>query len=374
MEAGERTARIVELDGVRGMAALLVVYCHLFLMWVPASPAPVFWLRTLSGLSWTGVHLFFILSGYLIGGILLRQRSSANYFSAFYIRRAFRILPLYFFVLAVFFFVRHFGASLGDAVFASGKIPLWSYPLLVQNFPMAATCDWGPPPLSVTWSVALEEQFYLLLPLLIRALPERFQFRTFAFIAASGLAFRFFLPVCHAPFLLPGSFEPLFGGVLLAWASLHFPLSFRSKNCRLASLAIFSLSAIGMAGIATGKLQPGAADVSVFTLFWGTFLWLVIANIGSPLTAPLRWKPMRWIGGISYGVYLFHPVVYDFLFVKILGTLPSHDAGTPGILLSCAAFALTLALAAASFYFVERKLIAIGHRYRYRPGTAARSA
>ena len=95
-------ARWLELDGVRGLAALLVVYVHLFLRWVPPTPKPVFWLRTLSGMSWTGVDLFFILSGFLIGGILLRNRESENYYSVFYLRRGFRILPLYFALLAIF--------------------------------------------------------------------------------------------------------------------------------------------------------------------------------------------------------------------------------------------------------------------------------
>ena len=362
-----RASRILELDGVRGMAAILVVYCHLFLPWVPATPEPVFWLRTLSGLSWTGVHLFFILSGYLIGGILLRERTSPNYFSAFYARRAFRILPLYFFVLTVFFLFRAFGGTLGPEVFASGAIPLWTYPLLIQNFPMAATCDWGSPLLGVTWSVALEEQFYLFLPLVIRLLPVRFQLGVFIALTCAGPLFRMLAPVCHPSFLLPGSFEPLFAGVLLAWASIHFPRLYQSAKFRWGAFTVFLLAADCMAAIAARQLKPGAFDISIFTVFWATFLWLVIAHIDTPFTAPLRWKPLRWIGTISYGIYLFHPLVNHLLFAQVFGATPDAVMGLRGFLLSCGSLALILAISAASFFLVERKLVAIGHRFRYRP-------
>lgn len=87
--------RIPELDGVRGMAALMVVYQHLFLRFVPGDNFVIFWLRTLSGSAWTGVHLFFILSAFLITRILLREKNSSNYLKTFFTRRALRIIPLF---------------------------------------------------------------------------------------------------------------------------------------------------------------------------------------------------------------------------------------------------------------------------------------
>ena len=122
-----------------------------------------------------------------------------------------------------------------------------------------------------------------------------------------------------------------------------------------------------MAAMGSGKFHPGAFQVSIITLFWGAFLWLTLAHLGQPLTALLRWTPLRWIGGISYGVYLFHPLVNNLLFARVLGGLPSHEMGSAGLPLACVSFALTLAISAASFYLVERRLIAIGHRYRSGP-------
>jgi len=91
--------RWIELDGVRGLAALLVLYVHVLHTWVPNHPEWLFWLRNISALGWTGVHLFFVLSGFLIAGILMENRDSQNYFRVFYLRRSLRILPIYFLLL-----------------------------------------------------------------------------------------------------------------------------------------------------------------------------------------------------------------------------------------------------------------------------------
>ena len=361
-----------ELDGVRGFAALLVVYVHLFLQWVPAQPPAVFWLRTLSGLSWTGVDLFFILSGFLIGGILLRNREAENYYAVFYLRRAFRILPLYFALLVVFFTLR-FGFSVGrDPSFAGGAIPFWSYPLLVQNFPMAWTGNWGSAPLGVTWSVALEEQFYLCLPLLIRWIPARRQFALFALLALAAPALRAFFPRFASTFLLSGSLDLFFSGVLLAWLFLHRPAVFHAPSGRKAAALLFAAGSLGMAWLAVrGGLGPFRE--TAITLFWGAFLWLVLAFRGTWLTAPLRWRPLGWVGGISYGVYLLHVLVAHLLFCAVFGGSPAESLGLRGFLLSCLCLAATLGSAYLSARFFERPLTALGHRFTYRK-RGARSA
>ena len=151
----------------------------------------------------SGVDLFFVLSGYLIGGILVDSRDQPGYFSSFYGRRAFRILPLYWILLAVAPPV-HWGYYL---VFAQ-QIPWvqFGYPLEEPTF--------------VTWSLAIEEQFYLVLPALIFWLPRRWLIR----VLWSGVllapvwrcVFHNYLPGNSWQFLLPGRLDELFGGVLIA--------------------------------------------------------------------------------------------------------------------------------------------------------------
>ena len=367
-EAASDSLRWTELDGVRGLAALLVVYVHLFIRWVPASPTPVFWLRTLSGMAWTGVDLFFILSGFLIGGILLRNREAENYFSVFYIRRAFRILPLYFALLGIFFLIRFYLPVGQDPSMAAGSIPSWSYPLLVQNFPMALTGNWGAAPLGVTWSVALEEQFYLFLPLFIWLIPKRWHFASFVLLALSSPLFRVLSGLPAPTFLLPGSLEPLFSGVILAWLFIHRPVVFKGPAWRGVAGVLFAAGSLGMAWLAVRGLPGNLAHLreTVVTLFWGSFLWLVLSSLGTPLTAPLRWRPLCWVGGISYGVYLLHPLISDLVFLGVFKSLPKEAMGMPGFLLTCLCLALVLLIAFVSFHFAERRLTAIGHRLHYK--------
>jgi peptidoglycan/LPS O-acetylase OafA/YrhL len=360
--------RWVELDGVRGLAALLVLYAHLFLIWMPSTPAPVFWLRTLTGQAWTGVYLFYTLSGFLIGGVLLQNRPAGNYFRVFYGRRALRILPVYFVLLLIFFMVRLVPALGGLKEFSEGRVPFWNYFLLIQNFTMARTGDWGAAPLGVTWSVALEEQFYLFLPLWIRFIPNRWLPVSFLGLAAIGPLFRAVAPLAHAPFLVPGSGEALFFGTWLAWAFGHKEHIFKNPLWRKSMLGLFALSAVGMVLLVTHR-DFGVFSISVISIFWASFLWLVLAFMGTPWTAPLRHFTLRSVGGISYGVYLFHPLVNLMFFLALTGSPARHEVGSlKGFPIAVLGFVCTLALAWLSFYGMEIRLIALGRKLKYRAG------
>jgi peptidoglycan/LPS O-acetylase OafA/YrhL len=361
----DQAPRWQELDGVRGLAALLVVYGHILLAWMPAGPAPVFWLRTASGLSWTGVHLFFALSGFLIGGILMAHRGAENYFRVFYARRALRILPLYFLVLAVFFAVRAFTALGSTAAFDFGAVPPWTYLGLVQNFPMAATGSWGPAPLGVTWSVALEEQFYLFLPLWIRLVPVRWQGTSFLLLALSGPLFRAWVPAAHPAFLMPGAFESLAGGTCLAWAFRTRPEVIRANGGRVAAALLTTAGAVGMVGLLAGR-ELGPWRETTIAAFWVGFLWLVLGAMQTPWTALLRTRFLVAVGGISYGVYLFHVFVNSVIYPVLTGGPARKALGLPGLLVAVLSVGITLGLAWLSYHVLEKRLIAVGRRLVYR--------
>lgn len=366
-----KSERWIELDGVRGLAALLVIYAHLFLIWMPASPAPVFWLRTLTGQAWTGVYLFYVLSGFLIGGVLLQNRSAENYFSVFYLRRGLRILPVYFILLGVFALARLAPSLQSRPEFSAGHVPFWNYFLLIQNFSMARTGDWGAAPLGVTWSVALEEQFYLFLPLWIRFMPVRWLPFSFLGLAALGPVFRATAPLAHAPFLVPGSGEALFFGTWLAWAFANRPEFFQRPVWRRSVAGVWGLSACGMV-LLVAKKNLGVFSVTVITAFWASFLWLVLAFMGTIWTAPLRHVILRTVGSISYTVYLFHHLVALLIFVWLTGDPPRHSlSAVTGFGVSVLAFACTLALAGISFAGMECRLINFGRKFKYRRRAAA---
>jgi peptidoglycan/LPS O-acetylase OafA/YrhL len=160
--------RIPALDGLRGIAILLVLLMHSIFQ-MQTNSVFVSRLLALGKLSWSGVDLFFVLSGFLIGGILLDARESPRYFQTFYIRRAYRILPLYAVITTIFLFHHlpfHFlPGRLG--AFSPLTIPWFSYLTFTQNFWMGPL-GCGLPAMAVTWSLAVEEQFYLTVPWVIR--------------------------------------------------------------------------------------------------------------------------------------------------------------------------------------------------------------
>jgi peptidoglycan/LPS O-acetylase OafA/YrhL len=161
------TGRIPELDGVRGLAILLVLVFH----WAAFQPAPhsfAYYLMVPRNLMWSGVDLFFVLSGFLIGGGLIDNRASPNYFSTFYRRRIYRIFPFYYLMVGLFLI----GSFVLPAAFLfTGAIPRWPFLLFVQNigFAIPLAAPW----LGVTWSLAVEEQFYLLFPFAVRGLSRK---------------------------------------------------------------------------------------------------------------------------------------------------------------------------------------------------------
>ncbi len=358
------SSRLFELDGVRGIAAIAVIYAHLFLMWIPAPNSVFFWARTASGMAWTGVVLFFVLSGFLIGGNLLRYRDAQNFFRVFYARRALRIFPLYYLLLGTYLVLSR--TELGAfPSFAENSIPFWTYPLMVQNIPMAISGDWGVGVLGITWSVALEEQFYLIAPLLVRFVSARALPWTLLLLALSGPLSRHFLPLAHAPFLPLGYSEALFCGILMAWAHTWHPQLFRSRRCTLIFITIFAASGAAM-GLLSTRMSFKPFNETIMTLFWGSFLWLVLCGIGQKWTAPLRARWLCGIGQISYGLYLFHTLVYFTIMIVFSGNEPTHALGWRGFAFASASALLVVALASLSFYFFERHLIRIGHGFKYR--------
>lgn len=167
------STRIPALDGLRGIAILLVLICHLLAQL--KSNSGIFRYAVVAGrLTWSGVDLFFVLSGFLIGGILLDARSSPRYYTTFYARRAFRILPIYAVLLALcslrYLPFHWLPASLGT--FSPVEIPWIAYLTFTQNLWMARLADLGLGTLSPTWSLTVEEQFYLTMPVIVRKIPR----------------------------------------------------------------------------------------------------------------------------------------------------------------------------------------------------------
>ncbi len=368
--------RIPELDGLRGTAILLVLVGHYFA--APGKGA----VRFLSGywvrLGWTGVDLFFVLSGFLIGGILLAVRDSPNYFKTFYARRFFRIIPIYYAWIAIyavlFLIARAFLTARVGSV-QKIDISILAHFLFLQNFHdflKSTVSFWW---FSLTWSLAVEEQFYLVAPVLVRYLPKRvlalvliavmFGAPILRFVVRNGfsdgpwLAYR--LMPCRADSLAAGVLAALLWNnpKARAWIEAH-------------ALLLYGLFAILFAGVAyiwryhSDPLLPltQTAGYTWLALFFAVLLLLVVSRRASLLAALMRLGFLREIGGVSYCIYIIHTAVFLFCHQLLLHALPAAtDVKAAGVTLLAAL--ATYGIAKLSWKYLEQPLVRRGHAFQY---------
>jgi hypothetical protein len=259
VENGFGAGRIAELDGLRGVAIGMVVIYHYFITEMGADPRTLGAYALAAGrLGWSGVDLFFVLSGFLIGGILLDARTSSNYFRVFYTRRFFRIVPIYTVLLTASYIAYRFiesGAAPRLVELSRGVLPWFPFVVFLQNFWMARAATYGSALVAVTWSLAVEEQFYLTLPLVVRLTSPR----RLVTLLLSGVVMAPILRfACHvlrpsnyiAPYvLMPCRADALLLGVLAAVALRNERARHWLESRRRAFLValLFLLGGIGVA-------------------------------------------------------------------------------------------------------------------------------
>ncbi|HEX8911809.1 MAG TPA: acyltransferase, partial [Humisphaera sp.] len=317
---------------------------------------------------WAGVDVFFVLSGFLVGGILLDNRDANGALVAFYARRAARIIPLYVVWLGLFWMARTVG-SWNDSTLLRDPLPAWSYLTYSQNVVTACTGNWGPRWISATWSLAVEEQFYILLPPLVLILKPRHLGLACCGMAVAAPALRYALTfragAWHASYvLLPARCDSLFLGVLGA-CLVRRPWFDRLLARRPAVTDVAALaSAATVAGIVRGWYgRPGwwyfPSVVSVAALS------LVLFAVYSPRRRWLEVGVLRWVGGISYGVYMFHMAAQSAAYLLVGEPEPVLRSASQ-LWIPAVALAGTLAAAQLSFAYFESPLVRLGRRVKYR--------
>lgn len=337
--------RIAELDGLRGVAALCVVVAH-YLGEVP---------HGFSGfmVGWYGVSFFFVLSGFLMGTIILGHCDEPGFLKAFYLRRAARIIPVYFVVVCASIFAATLtqGHSWSDQPFDA---PV--YLLFLSNFAMSfAGGGGGGEWLKPTWTLAVEEQFYLVLPLMIMLLPRRHLAAALIALCAGAVVFR---AVFHdtsqiaSLTLLPGRMDLLLGGVLLAHAWQRFDLSGHVRLFRVIPLAAI-LAIMAVALISRDHLFP-VLNPTLLSIGFASFILAVL--LGAPEGDRYRSPVLVYFGQISYALYLMHQPVSGILHGVLLDSEP--DIGSvPQFAVTVLAFAVSVGLAAASWKWLEAPIL-----------------
>jgi peptidoglycan/LPS O-acetylase OafA/YrhL len=386
-------SRIPELDGLRGIAIALVVLFHYFYF----NPGPdyhriglahrlLLYFERFIAVGWSGVDLFFVLSGFLIGGILLDVRESPRYFKTFYLRRFYRIIPVYYVWILCYIVVAAVAGGFLTAHIShvnnnllGTRYMVWIQFLFLQNFrilnslPVMAGVWFRP-----TWSLAVEEQFYLIAPFVIRFFSKRalYLFLAIAILMAPALrlwiyysmpAQRLDLGMIYT--LMPCRADAIGIGILAAllWRNANFCQWLSSHGVALYGLAGFFLAGF----IALGKWSPANDSILMqsvgytwIALFYVLILLLALVRPNGPISRLGRAGWLRELGRVSYCLYLIHYGVRFICQVLVAATL-KHVGPWEGIAGSCIAAVISYAIARMSSTYLEYPLLQKAHALKY---------
>jgi peptidoglycan/LPS O-acetylase OafA/YrhL len=363
---------IPALDGVRGMAILMVLLVHFVGNMLPTNGVERS-IVLVTGYGTYGVDLFFILSGFLITGILYDTHDKPDYFRNFYMRRVLRIFPLYYGVLALVFFVAPLipllrGPTLDHLV----ENQAWAW-LYAVNIHVAKHGEWSLSYIDHFWSLAVEEQFYFFWPLVVFLLARR---------PRALIAMTLGLSLCAMAARLTGS---LMG---LSWFTTGVLTPFRLDGLALgAFLAVAARQPRGLARLAQalpwvttivggplvatvvwtrlvsrqGVEAVGAVRPALILVLLACLLmWAVMAPGRSAISRFFRSRPMVFLGTYSYGLYVYHHFISYYLSansteLELARLLGSHGAAVA--LQAVLGASASLAVAYLSYELVEKRFL-----------------
>jgi peptidoglycan/LPS O-acetylase OafA/YrhL len=349
-----------QLDALRAIAVMLVIISHWF--------SEKHFLNRYTANGSLGVTLFFVLSGFLITGILLNSKANVEHggairkaFSTFYARRSLRIFPVYYVLLfaLVLFNVASARQSFFWHLFYGSNFYFW----LLGKFEGS---------LSHFWTLAVEEQFYLLWPAVILLVPRRYLQPIFLLGITGAALFRFLIttpqnPLAHL--LMPGSLDSFCIGGLLAYGrqpSSDWYKWYKRKRSYFLLYALLSLVFVQTGLFRSLGLRTTAAFSFLFmSIAFGILIDRVADNVRSkPLQFFLDNPGVLYLGKVSYGVYLFHnfiPYFYHLYFPPVLQTLSPY-------IIQLSRFLLLMTVASLSWFLLEKPLLRLKDRFVYEPG------
>jgi peptidoglycan/LPS O-acetylase OafA/YrhL len=322
------SSRVLELDGFRAIAVLMVLVHHLFYGWpTPALSRLPGFIRAALGRGWLGVDLFFVLSGFLITGILIDSRGSEHYFRNFYTRRVLRIVPLYLTCILIMYL----GYRDAGPYFRLSLLYLANFAYFFH-----VKTPHGP---GVFWSLAVEEHFYLVWPLVVRLFSG---FWLLGFTALIVLGTPILRGVCAYAGMNPEfeiypysffRFDGLALGAMLAiWVRSRYYS--RSSAWILAGVLLGTSCLILVVGRPYGIMGSKTVAGTAFHYTQAEFVFaglmaLALVYRGSKFTAFLRWRPARITADLSYCIYLIHLTVGDFYY-RLLHAMKFDDVARLG--------------------------------------------
>jgi peptidoglycan/LPS O-acetylase OafA/YrhL len=341
-DADGRLARLPALDGVRAIAILLVLVGHFI---------------DFGGLGVAGVALFFVLSGFLITRLLVvdAEQCGRVRFGRFYWRRVCRIIPAYLVWVGITWLILGDPAKHGDRAALTG--------LLTYTYNYTTPTAYGfNSIIHPAWSLAVEEQFYLLWPLALTLLGSRFAKRALLFCFGAVIVWRFIASIIlHLPqTYLDWAFETNAGALALGcWLALRTLQGGSVWWVRLARPRWATIwLGVAICSIALGLQEFGGAAVWAVPLTTLVMFLLISSALEHEKHPLLAHSVMRWIGAISYPLYLWH----------LWGLAIGEWMPVPHVFQLLIATAASLLLASASYYLLERPIL----RWRDRGWSATR--
>jgi peptidoglycan/LPS O-acetylase OafA/YrhL len=362
---GEATSdpsrRIVVLDGLRGLLTISVLLSHYF-----GEVAHGFHFAMCG---WVAVDMFFILSGFLIGKLILERHHHGNFFLVFYVRRFLRIIPVYFIVvLMAGIIIHHFPRPWMEV---GPDFPLWSYLSFTQIFYMISDQSIGARWLAPTWTMSVEEHFYLVAPALIAFTPRKwlvpvlvsgavlsFFLRLFIFTSGADTMAGFVLLPARADTLILG----MLGAVAVQSASLHWDRIIpyvRAIPCA----AILAVAAVAVVDTMNGTLTAFYI-VNPSLIAVGGSAYILCVVLGALTGINYNSKILRFFGNNGLCIYLIHLPVLGLMHGLILGGIPDI-ATSAQWLVTIASIAVTVVLSRGLTKWVEEPLSAYGRTWRW---------
>lgn len=381
MKTKSSQSRVPELDGLRGMAILFVLVFHYISQEGAVPPGTLTHvLQRLVIMGWSGVDLFFVLSGFLIGGILMDARGSASYYRTFYARRFFRIIPIYYAWITVYVLLVGLAGAKVQALSNSGVAPplnlsVYSYYLFLQNLHIARLAGLAGAWFGHLWSLAVEEQFYLLAPLVIRFVaPRKLPSVLAALIVCvpllrTGLCLVASAPPSLVTVLMPCRADALAVGMLVAalWRKddvkgwLYASVGKLYATCGILSVGVLAL---WIWAPTSSMLAMQIFGFTGLAFFYALLLLLALTQSNGPIASLMRMAWLREFGRVSYCIYIVHIVVNVACHAVLLHKAPRVSTAR-GAAVTLLAAGLTYGIAKTSWSLVEHPLLRKGHAFKY---------
>lgn len=338
-----------------------------------------------------GVWLFFALSGYLIGGILHRERiasetgqtNPSEAIKRFFYRRTLRIFPIYYLLLAVCVAVIAFADYTHNqavsSLFEGGMTAMLYHALYLSNVLIGVKLHSWIGLLDHFWSLSVEEQFYLVFAPLLLLLPARHHMKLCMAVFVIGTASIFLLRAYKVDdtftytFTLC-NFAVIVAGTMGCLAVERFRPHFSDRYLPLAVAAVAIVPALNRTLVLGTELPPMMQAVVDLALILGSaaiVIWIA-TNQSARITQCLEWRPLEYVGRLSYGVYLYHMFIPNFgsggKLASKLG-LP-HGSAFVTVLGLLVCFAMTVGVAHLSWRYIERPILRLKDRRFGRPTAA----